>query len=1421
MSYPAFFYVVCLCTLRKTRSLSYKKLLLNLQPIGVSGKTSIVDILDDFLRQRFGEDSYERIDNCLTASKKQAATKIFNDKNNKRFFFLMETSACHPSIKLSSIDAIIIFDSDWNPMNDIRSLQKLTLDSQFESIKTFRLYSPFTVEEKALILSRQGKTLDINCPSSSRGLSHTLLMWGAVHLFDELRVFHDGATSTSNLKPLLEETVSQFSSCLADVGEDSDTSNCSILLKVQQHGGAYLANSPLFGELEFRSPDEESPQKFWNNLLVGRQFQWKYSCGSTQRSRRRVQPFNNLAGGTDLVNEGTTKKRLKVSNNNVDQPSSKSVGEKLPNGIKAGTFVDLVDKPQGNDDVESGKNGRVHDELRSLHLSLKPQITELCEVLLLPDNVRNVVDNFLEYVTNKHHFNWESVSIQSFQISLIRAAASLLNHKVDQKTILALSKEQLNFDCKQAEVDYSYSFLQCLKKIFVYRTGTYNDNSSPKVCKSLNGVSCTEVVQEVELFKKDLSKSIKKIQKKFVKMLNKVRLMYQEEKHRLRVVNEDEKAELERKYKIQLAMTRSCYPNEVVRTETLNILNVDHQKSIEELKCEHETRLKELEDEHSEHIRKYQVWEASWVEEVKSWAKNELLNIVASKGPGTGIDYLQMCDNVVESMIEAGAMVTETNSPSVGKTVKLQNSLVKHDRANEMDILVPNDQPISGSEDHNMTENQYSQENIISKHSHSREQNSDGATSMTDETNRSENFGHESQDGCERSNLGITSLPDYENATHTEHQCSDGVSSGVEGQIPVELQETTDKGDSVSISERQVQVEMPVTDNSTDCQLENANQLNPPSSMDQTSDKVSIDVPVVDGVLSSKPCQAVGLTGCQDKISLSNPPLEQQIPDGDVPVMEPENSHAVAECHMEPSINAMLVDNSTTDDQEGGVQGNVTSAPVPRPVNVMEPLGQGKELPSVKSAADKNSDGAMQNSSEQVQVASSSADVVPANQITVPSKQVHQLAAAEPSSNLALSGFSTVHLATEDEHQLNSVHSLPTHHSEPTSVVPNKDAGQSHSNSALGLHSNQVAVHPISNSDLDLLTASRVRAQCGYRRNLSNPLEMNNHPIQSTPPSSSRRLQHLSYDPLNIEFERIQKVIEQSSKNHEDTKLRLKSDFEKELAELRRKYDVKFQEIEVEFQQTKKTLDTNLNTVYVNKILANAFKSKCLDLKVSGASGVQHDSLPQHLHQLSRQQAATRPFLVSGSSSGESPVTSLPSPSIAPNSQHMLPPGYNMSGTFSSASARPPLINTTRSSIARDIQGGEIRAPAPHLHSSRPSISAPPSSFNPLQRGIPSQTAASNLRATSPSYAHVSPWQRPPSYQSNPQMGRRPDSAGRSALLGNFSSQSTKTPPNIISRLSDVAPANLSRSGPNSSSVVANSSHQAASQNLVCLSDDE
>lgn len=314
-------------------------LLLNLQSIGGSGRV-IGDYLEDILRPRFGPDSYERIDKNMLPSKRQAAMKKFNDKNNRRFVFLLDTCACLPSIKLLSVDCIIIFDSDWNPMNDIRSLQKITLDSQFEFIKIFRLYSTFTVEEKALILAKQCKSIDSNLQNINWNTSHVLLMWGASFLFDELKAFHDGETSASNVKslfgrPFLKETMHEFSSLLSQDGEHIDSSNSSVLLKVQQNGGTYQGNFSLLGELKLGLLDEEPSQFFWTKLLDGKHFQWKYLNNSSERSRKKVHHFDIFANGPDLVTEVAAKKRRKV-NNIVDQPSSKFEDEKLLAGIKAG-----------------------------------------------------------------------------------------------------------------------------------------------------------------------------------------------------------------------------------------------------------------------------------------------------------------------------------------------------------------------------------------------------------------------------------------------------------------------------------------------------------------------------------------------------------------------------------------------------------------------------------------------------------------------------------------------------------------------------------------------------------------------------------------------------------------------------------------------------------------------------------------------------------------------------------------------------------------------------------------------------------------------------------------------------------------------------------------------------------------------------
>lgn len=310
-----------------------------LQLLGGSGKVSIGDILDDLVRQRFGPDSYERIEKGVLYSKKQGALKMFNNKDHGRFVFLLEANACHPNIKLSSIDTIIIFDSDWNPLNDIRSLQKLTLDSKLDQIKIFRLYSSFTVEERALVLAKQDRPLDSKLDISWNTI-HTLLMWGASCLFDDLQAFHDAKTDILSLNSIsgqssLKQALHEFSAVLKQNGEDNDAMDCSFLLKVKQNGLRYHPNFSLLGEWKFKSLDSEPCHVFWTKVFEGKNPPWKYLSGSSQRSRKRAYLFDGSGNRPHLENEEVVKKHAKLIKN-ADLPYKKNDGEVLAAGNKEG-----------------------------------------------------------------------------------------------------------------------------------------------------------------------------------------------------------------------------------------------------------------------------------------------------------------------------------------------------------------------------------------------------------------------------------------------------------------------------------------------------------------------------------------------------------------------------------------------------------------------------------------------------------------------------------------------------------------------------------------------------------------------------------------------------------------------------------------------------------------------------------------------------------------------------------------------------------------------------------------------------------------------------------------------------------------------------------------------------------------------------
>lgn len=107
------------------------------QPVDNSEKICIGDIVDDLVDRRFGQDSYISIGKICTKSerrKKKQSLEMFNNVETKKFSCLLDYRVCHSSVHLSCMDVAILFNGDWNSSNDIRALEKITIESHSQQL---------------------------------------------------------------------------------------------------------------------------------------------------------------------------------------------------------------------------------------------------------------------------------------------------------------------------------------------------------------------------------------------------------------------------------------------------------------------------------------------------------------------------------------------------------------------------------------------------------------------------------------------------------------------------------------------------------------------------------------------------------------------------------------------------------------------------------------------------------------------------------------------------------------------------------------------------------------------------------------------------------------------------------------------------------------------------------------------------------------------------------------------------------------------------------------------------------------------------------------------------------------------------------------------------------------------------------------
>lgn len=115
-------------------------------------------IIEDYLGWR--QFLYLRLDGTTKAEDRGDLLKKFNDKDSEYFVFLLSTRAGGLGLNLQSADTVIIFDSDWNPHQDLQAQDRAHRIGQRNEVRVLRLMTVNSVEERILAAARYKLNMD-------------------------------------------------------------------------------------------------------------------------------------------------------------------------------------------------------------------------------------------------------------------------------------------------------------------------------------------------------------------------------------------------------------------------------------------------------------------------------------------------------------------------------------------------------------------------------------------------------------------------------------------------------------------------------------------------------------------------------------------------------------------------------------------------------------------------------------------------------------------------------------------------------------------------------------------------------------------------------------------------------------------------------------------------------------------------------------------------------------------------------------------------------------------------------------------------------------------------------------------------------------------------------------------------------------
>jgi len=120
--------------------------------------TQLMTILEDYLAWRGHK--YLRLDGTTKSEERGDMLKDFNHKDSEYFIFLLSTRAGGLGLNLQTADTVIIFDSDWNPHQDLQAQDRAHRIGQKNEVRVLRLMTVNSVEERILAAARYKLNMD-------------------------------------------------------------------------------------------------------------------------------------------------------------------------------------------------------------------------------------------------------------------------------------------------------------------------------------------------------------------------------------------------------------------------------------------------------------------------------------------------------------------------------------------------------------------------------------------------------------------------------------------------------------------------------------------------------------------------------------------------------------------------------------------------------------------------------------------------------------------------------------------------------------------------------------------------------------------------------------------------------------------------------------------------------------------------------------------------------------------------------------------------------------------------------------------------------------------------------------------------------------------------------------------------------------